>query len=99
MLQVHDFCYSFSVNDLLAISQRDSDSELVVSWSSPEGHSDAYINQYYVRVTNYSLDLVANKTVPANTTSINITDLGKFFIGSIKILYAYFLHFRSFYSI
>lgn len=86
MLQVHDFCYSFSVNDLLAISHSDSDSELIVSWSPPEGHSDTDINQYYVRVTNYSLDLVANKTIPANTTSVNITDLGKFFMGSIKIL-------------
>jgi hypothetical protein len=64
------------VNNLSAIAGKDSDSELVISWSVPEGHSEAYISQYYVRVTNYSLDLVATKTVPANTTSITITGLG-----------------------
>ena len=65
------------MDDLSAIAPIDSDTELIISWSPPEGHSDPNINRYYVMVTNYSLDLVATKTVPANTTSINITGLGE----------------------
>ncbi len=74
------------MNNLSAIAGKDSDSELVISWSAPEGYSEAHISQYYVRVTNYSLDLVAAKTVPANTTSINITGLGQLFMGTSRLL-------------
>ena len=58
-----------------------SDTELTVSWSPPEeGHGSdaaASISQYYVMVTNYSLDFVTAMTVPANTTSTTISGLGE----------------------
>ena len=73
------------MDDLSAIAPKDSDTKLIVSWSLPGSlHRDVNINQYYVMVTNYSLEFVATKTIPANKTSANITGLGSI-KSSIKI--------------
>lgn len=65
-----------SIIGLSAVPPDGSVTTLTVTWSAPAQPS-ATVSQYFVIVTNYSLALVANKTVSGVTTSTSVTGLGK----------------------
>ena len=71
-----------SVVDLSAVAPDGSVTTLTVTWSAPAQPSGA-VSLYYVIVTNYSLALVTSKNVSGDTTSTNVTGLGKKSFGIV----------------